>query len=117
MDYLNEAENAEKFRNMHIKNKKIAVPKIYKKATSRRVLTMEWINGTKLTNLEDVKDLGIDPDEMIDIGVQCSLEQLLEHGFFHADPHPGNLLALEDGRLCYLDFGMMSEVSRNLDLD
>jgi len=49
---------------------------------------------------------------MIDIGVQCSLEQLLEHGFFHADPHPGNLLALEDGRLCYLDFGMMSEVSR-----
>ena len=44
--------------------------------------------------------------------MQCSLEQLLEHGFFHADPHPGNLLALEDGRLCYLDFGMMSEVSR-----
>ncbi len=61
---------------------------------------------------EEMKKLGINPDEMIDIGVQCSLEQLLEHGFFHADPHPGNLLALEDGRLCYLDFGMMSEVSR-----
>ena len=113
MDYLNEAENAEKFRNMHKHNKKIAVPKIYKEITSRRVLTMEWIDGTKLTNLEDVKKLGIDPDNMIDIGVQCSLEQLLEHGFFHADPHPGNLLALEDGRLCYLDFGMMSEVSRD----
>ena len=112
MDYLNEAENANKFRNMHKHNQKIAVPKIYKNITSRRVLTMEWIDGTKLTNLEDVKKLGIDPDEMIDIGVQCSLEQLLEHGFFHADPHPGNLLALADGRLCYLDFGMMSEVSQ-----
>ncbi len=113
MDYINEAENAEKFRNMHQKNIKIAVPKIYNELTSRRVLTMEWIEGTKLTNLDDVKKLGIDPDEMINIGVQCSLEQLLEHGFFHADPHPGNLLALEDGRLCYLDFGMMSEVSRD----
>jgi len=113
MDYINEADNAEKFRTMHEKNIKIAVPKIYQKFTSRRVLTMEWIEGTKLTNLEDVKKLGIDPDEMIEIGVQCSLEQLLEHGFFHADPHPGNLLALEDGRLCYLDFGMMSEVSRD----
>ena len=112
MDYLNEAKNAEKFRDMHKHNNMIAVPKIYKKTTSRRVLTMEWIEGTKLTNLEDVKKLGIDPDKMIDIGVQCSLEQLLEHGFFHADPHPGNLLALKDGRLCYLDFGMMSEVSK-----
>jgi len=112
MDYLNEAKNAEMFRDMHKHNQMIAVPKIYKEITSRRVLTMEWIEGTKLTNLEDVKKLGIDPDKMIDIGVQCSLEQLLEHGFFHADPHPGNLLALEDGRLCYLDVGMMSEVSR-----
>ncbi len=112
MDYLNEAENAEKFRNFHLHNSKIAVPKIYKEHTSRRVLTMEWIDGIKLTNLEGVKGLGINPDEMIEIGVQCSLEQLLEHGFFHADPHPGNLLALKDGRLCYLDFGMMSEVTK-----
>ena len=112
MDYLNEAQNAEKFRNLHLHNSKIAVPKIYKETTSRRVLTMEWIDGTKLTNIEGVKNLGINPDEMIEIGVQCSLEQLLEHGFFHADPHPGNLLALNDGRLCYLDFGMMSEVTR-----
>ena len=71
MDYLNEAANAEKFRNMHKHNKMIAVPKIYKEITSRRVLTMEWIDGTKLTNLEDVKKSGINPDEMIEIGVQC----------------------------------------------
>ena len=112
MDYLNEANNAETFRDLHRHNPRIAVPAIYREATSRRVLTMEWINGVKLTNLEAVRAMGIDPDDMVEVGVSCSLQQLLEHGFFHADPHPGNLLALEDGRLCYLDFGMMSEVSR-----
>ncbi|MFL0777250.1 MAG: ABC1 kinase family protein [Prochlorococcus sp.] len=112
MDYLNEAENAERFKALHQNNNRIAVPEIFREATSRRVLTMEWIDGVKLTNLEAVKALGIDPNEMVDVGVNCSLQQLLEHGFFHADPHPGNLLALADGRLCYLDFGMMSEVSR-----
>jgi len=112
MDYINEANNAEKFKKLHSENNKIAVPKIYRKATSRRVLTMEWIDGTKLTNIEAVKKLGIDPNEMIEIGVSCSLQQLIEHGFFHADPHPGNILAMEDGRLCYLDFGMMSDITQ-----
>mgnify|MGYP001248987907 CR=1 FL=1 len=113
MDYLNEADNAEKFRDLHRQNPRIAVPSIYREVTSRRVLTMEWIDGVKLTNLDAVRELGIDPDDMVEVGVNCSLQQLLEHGFFHADPHPGNLLALKDGRLCYLDFGMMSEVSRD----
>jgi len=112
MDYLNEASNAEKFAELHSHNPRIAVPAIFHEATSRRVLTMEWIDGVKLTNLDAVRQLGVDPDDMVDVGVNCSLQQLLEHGFFHADPHPGNLLALADGRLCYLDFGMMSEVSR-----
>jgi predicted unusual protein kinase regulating ubiquinone biosynthesis (AarF/ABC1/UbiB family) len=112
MDYLNEAANAEKFARLHQHNPRIAVPAIHHQATSRRVLTMEWIDGVKLTNLEAVKALGIDPDDMVQVGVNCSLQQLLEHGFFHADPHPGNLLALPDGRLAYLDFGMMSEVTR-----
>ncbi len=112
MDYLNEAANAEKFAALHRHNKRIAVPLIYHQATSRRVLTMEWIDGVKLTNLEAVRSIGMDPDDMVQVGVNCSLQQLLEHGFFHADPPPGNLLALADGRLAYLDFGMMSEVSR-----
>jgi predicted unusual protein kinase regulating ubiquinone biosynthesis (AarF/ABC1/UbiB family) len=112
MDYLNEAANAEKFRQLHSHNPRIAVPAIHWQATSRRVLTMEWIDGTKLTNLEAVRAIGVDPDDMVQVGVNCSLQQLLEHGFFHADPHPGNLLALADGRLAYLDFGMMSEVTR-----
>ncbi|MEY3756953.1 MAG: hypothetical protein RLZZ263_107, partial [Cyanobacteriota bacterium] len=112
MDYCNEASNAETFAELHRHNPRIAVPAIYRQATSRRVLTMEWIDGVKLTNLEAVRGLGVDPDDMVSVGVNCSLQQLLEHGFFHADPHPGNLLALADGRLAYLDFGMMSEVSR-----
>ncbi len=112
MDYCNEAGNAEAFARLHASNPRIAVPRIYREATSRRVLTMEWIDGVKLTNLEAVRALGVDPDDLVQVGVNCSLQQLLEHGFFHADPHPGNLLALPDGRLAYLDFGMMSEVSR-----
>jgi predicted unusual protein kinase regulating ubiquinone biosynthesis (AarF/ABC1/UbiB family) len=112
MDYLNEAANAEKFAELHIHNPRIAVPRIFHEATSRRVLTMEWIDGVKLTNLDAVRGIGVDPDDMVEVGVNCSLQQLLEHGFFHADPHPGNLLALPDGRLAYLDFGMMSTVSR-----
>ncbi|MFM7269013.1 MAG: ABC1 kinase family protein [Cyanobium sp.] len=112
MDYLNEAANAEKFARLHRHNPRIAVPRIHHQATSRRVLTMKWIEGVKLTNLEAVRAIGVDPDDMVEVGVNCSLQQLLEHGFFHADPHPGNLLALADGRLAYLDFGMMSEVSR-----
>ncbi len=112
MDYFNEAANAERFAALHASNPRIAVPRIYHQATSRRVLTMEWIEGVKLTNLEAVRGIGVDPDDMVTVGVSCSLQQLLEHGFFHADPHPGNLLALADGRLAYLDFGMMSEVSR-----
>jgi predicted unusual protein kinase regulating ubiquinone biosynthesis (AarF/ABC1/UbiB family) len=112
MDYLNEAANAEKFAELHRHNPRIAVPRIFHQATSRRVLTMEWIDGVKLTNLEAVRAIGVDPDDMVEVGVNCSLQQLLEHGFFHADPHPGNLLALADGRLAYLDFGMMSTVSR-----
>ncbi|MCX5938436.1 MAG: AarF/UbiB family protein, partial [Cyanobium sp. LacPavin_0920_WC12_MAG_62_9] len=112
MDYCNEASNAKAFARLHRANPRIAVPAIYRHATSRRVLTMEWIDGVKLTNLEAVRGIGVDPDDMVAVGVNCSLQQLLEHGFFHADPHPGNLLALADGRLAYLDFGMMSEVSR-----
>jgi predicted unusual protein kinase regulating ubiquinone biosynthesis (AarF/ABC1/UbiB family) len=112
MDYLNEAANAERFAELHRHNSRIAVPAIFHHATSRRVLTMEWIDGVKLTNLDAVRALGVDPDDMVQVGVNCSLQQLLEHGFFHADPHPGNLLALADGRLAYLDFGMMSEVTR-----
>ncbi|WP_341527643.1 AarF/ABC1/UbiB kinase family protein [Nostoc sp. UHCC 0302] len=110
MDYIHEGENAERFFQLYGHIKDVYVPKIYWEYTNRRVLTMEWINGTKLTQTEEIRAQGIDARYLIEVGVQCSLRQLLEHGFFHADPHPGNLLATTDGKLAYLDFGMMSEI-------
>ncbi|WP_413163630.1 ABC1 kinase family protein [Capilliphycus salinus ALCB114379] len=110
MDYTHEGRNAERFKELYGHLADIHVPKIYWEYTGRRVLTMEWVNGTKLTNLDEIQAKGIDARYLIEVGVQCSLRQLLEHGFFHADPHPGNLLASPDGKLVYLDFGMMSEV-------
>ena len=110
MDYIHEGENAERFFELYGTMKDIYVPKIYWEYTNRRVLTMEWINGIKLTQPEKIAALGVNARYLIEVGVQCSLRQLLEHGFFHADPHPGNLLATMDGKLAYLDFGMMSEV-------
>ncbi len=110
MDYNHEGRNAERFAELYGKLPDIYVPSIYWEYTNRRVLTMEWIEGTKLTDPEEIYEKGIDAAYLIDVGVQCSLRQLLEYGFFHADPHPGNLLATPDGKLAYLDFGMMSEV-------
>lgn len=110
MDYNQEGRNSERFAELYGHLPDIYIPRIYWEYTGRRVLTMEWINGTKLTNMEAIKEQGIDARHLIDVGVQCSLRQLLEHGFFHADPHPGNLLATPEGKLAYIDFGMMSEV-------
>ncbi len=110
MDYTHEGENAQRFGQLYGHLPDIYVPHIYPQYTGRRVLTMEWIDGIKLTRIDELNRLGISATHMIDVGVQCSLRQLLEHGFFHADPHPGNLLAMPDGKLAYLDFGMMSEV-------
>lgn len=110
MDYSQEGRNAERFAQLYGHIQDVYIPKIYGEYTGRRVLTMEWITGTKLTNMEGIKAQGIDARHLINVGVQCSLRQLLEHGFFHADPHPGNLLAMSDGKLAYLDFGMMSEI-------
>lgn len=110
MNYLQEGENAARFKELYGHIPEIYVPKIYWEYTGRRVLTMEWIEGTKLTKIEEIEAQGINATRLVEIGVQCSLQQLLEHGFFHADPHPGNLLAMKDGRLAYLDFGMMSTI-------
>ena len=110
MDYSLEGRNAEHFAELYDYLPEIYIPQIHWDYTAKRVLTMEWIVGTKLTNLKEIQAQGIDAAYLVEVGVECSLRQLLEHGFFHADPHPGNLLATPDGKLAYLDFGMMSTI-------
>ncbi|KAL2629763.1 hypothetical protein R1flu_014449 [Riccia fluitans] len=90
----------------------VRVPKIYWDLTSKGVLTMEWMEGLKLTDGNSLKEAHLNVNEIVDQGVFCSLRQLLEEGFFHADPHPGNLVVTKDGVLAYFDFGMMSEIRR-----
>ncbi len=110
IDYLNEGRNAEKFATNFRNDPRIKVPVIYWRYTSTRVLTLEWLNGFKLTDTKRIREAGLDPESIIEIGVTSGLQQLLEHGFFHADPHPGNLFAMPDGRMGYIDFGMMDQL-------
>ena len=110
IDYLNEAKNAEQFAANFAGDPEVKVPAIYWQYTNTCVLTLEWIDGYKLNDLDRIKAAGLDVDSLIRIGVTSGLRQLLEHGFFHADPHPGNLFATPDGRMAFIDFGMMDQL-------
>ena len=110
IDYINEGRNAEKFAHNFRNDPQVKVPGIYWNYTSTHVLTLEWINGFKLTDTQNIQSVGLDPEAIIQVGVTTGLQQLLEHGFFHADPHPGNLFAMPDGRMAYIDFGMMDQL-------
>merc|ERR1712039_372165 len=106
LDYQQEAANQESFRNdlMSRLSGKVYVPKVHK--ATRKVLVTEWIQGKKLADSEAEVIQRLTP-----VGVECFLIQLLETGNFHADPHPGNLLVTEDGRLALIDFGLCAKVS------
>ncbi|NET69973.1 MAG: AarF/ABC1/UbiB kinase family protein [Sphaerospermopsis sp. SIO1G2] len=110
VDYMNEGRNAEKFATNFRDHPQVKVPSIYWRYSSTRVLTLEWINGFKLTDIENIRKAGLDPESIIQIGVTSGLQQLLEFGFFHADPHPGNLFAIGEGSMAYIDFGMMDQL-------
>ena len=110
IDYLNEGRNAERFAANFQNDPSVKVPEIYWRYSTQRVLTLEWIDGIKLTDTEAAKAANLDQDALITIGVTSGLRQLLEFGFFHADPHPGNLFAMKDGRMAYIDFGMMDQL-------
>ena len=114
VDYLNEGRNAEKFAANFQDDPNVEVPAIYWRYSSVHVLTLEWIDGFKLTDTQKVQEAGLDTDTLIQIGVTSGLRQLLEFGFFHADPHPGNLFAMPDGRMAYIDFGMMDQLSQEM---
>ncbi|MEB3828026.1 ABC1 kinase family protein [Phormidium sp. CCY1219] len=110
VDYLNEGRNAEKFAANFSNNSNVKVPAIYWRYSTNRVLTLEWIHGYKLTDNHALKAASININSIIETGVTSGLQQLLEFGFFHADPHPGNLFAMSDGRMAYIDFGMMDQL-------
>lgn len=112
IDYLNEGENAETFAHNFRDDPHVKVPAIYWQYSSRRVLTLEWIDGFKLTGTQCIIDAKVATDDLIRTGVTAGLRQLLEFGFFHADPHPGNLFALADGSIAYIDFGMMDQLDQ-----
>jgi len=110
IDYVHEATNAERFASYFQNDPDVKVPSIYRQFSTHRVLTLEWINGIKLTEIEQIKTAGLNTANLVRIGVMSGLRQLLEFGFFHADPHPGNLFATYDGKMAYIDFGMMDQL-------
>lgn len=114
MDYSAEGRNAERFRENFKNWNNIHVPRIYWNATTSKVLTMEFIHGTKVTDLEAQRKMNISPSKVNRLLIKTYLKQLLEDGFFHADPHPGNLLVMADGRLAFFDFGMVGRITPEL---
>lgn len=107
LDYVNEGENGTLFAEMMKKDlPQVVVPKTYHKYTSRKVLTTQWIEGEKLSQSTE-SDVG----DLVNVGVICYLKQLLDTGFFHADPHPGNLIRTPDGKLAILDFGLVTKLT------
>ena len=112
LDYENEARNQIHFqKELADRNCKVKVPNVYQEYCTQRVLTTEWIQGVKLadSSKETIR-------ELIPVGVELFLTQLLDMGAFHSDPHPGNLLRTPDGKLCILDWGMVLDVPNDLQL-
>ncbi|KAK6939161.1 ABC1 atypical kinase-like domain [Dillenia turbinata] len=109
LNYVQEGHNARRFKKLYADKEDVFVPDIFWDYTSGKVLTMEWVDGVKLNEQEAIERQGLKVLDLVNTGIQCSLRQLLEYGYFHADPHPGNLLATPEGKLAFLDFGMMSE--------
>jgi predicted unusual protein kinase regulating ubiquinone biosynthesis (AarF/ABC1/UbiB family) len=114
MDYAAEGHNAERFRENFKNWSNVHVPEIYWHATTSKVMTMDFIHGTKVTDLEEQQRRGIAPEKVNRLLIKTYLKQLLEDGFFHADPHPGNLLVMPDGRLAFFDFGMVGRITPEL---
>ncbi len=114
MDYAAEGKNAERFHASFKDWSNVHVPKIYWNATTSQVITMEFIHGTKVTALEELAARNVSPEKVNRLLIKTYLKQLLEDGFFHADPHPGNLLVMPDGRLAFFDFGMVGRITPKL---
>jgi predicted unusual protein kinase regulating ubiquinone biosynthesis (AarF/ABC1/UbiB family) len=114
MDYVQEGRNADRFRENFKSWRVVRVPKIYWSHTTRHVITMDFIRGTKVVDLEALRARRISPVKVNRLLIRTYLKQLLEDGFFHADPHPGNLLVMDTGHLAFFDFGMTGKITQRL---
>ena len=106
LDYTNEARNIEKFRNFYKDYRNFYVPKAYKSISTAKVLIIEFADGCKINDAVQLRAWGLDPKKIAEAGMDIYLTQIFEYGYFHADPHPGNVLVRRDGIICLIDFGM-----------
>ncbi|MBN1828034.1 MAG: AarF/ABC1/UbiB kinase family protein [Deltaproteobacteria bacterium] len=113
MDYTRELANAERFARLFMADPTIYVPRVYREFSTERVLVMECIDGVKVSRIDELEAKGYDRKLIASRGAEVILDQVFEHGFFHADPHPGNIFILPGNILCFLDFGMMGAIDRN----
>jgi len=111
LDFRIEGENAEKFKKNFLKDKKVKIPSIIWTHTTRRVLTMEYIDGIPLNDFNAIDEAGLDRGAIARNLAKSVLNQILRDGFFHGDPHPGNIMVLGDGTIAFLDFGMVGSLS------
>lgn len=112
LDYVQEARNIEDFGANFKNDANVKIPWVRRDLSGPKVLVMEWIDGVRCTDVDALKSSGIDLQAFIRTGVVSGLRQLLEFGLFHGDPHPGNIFALHDGRIAYVDFGNVAELSQ-----
>lgn len=113
LDFTVEASHADKIRNFFKGDITIVIPQVFWDYTSPRVLTMEKVKGIKINDFEALDRAGFDRRKLAFDGVNIFFRQIFDHGFFHADPHPGNIFVLEDGRLAFVDFGIVGRISKN----
>ena len=114
LDFRVEAQYAARFRQQFLDDSRIRVPAVVWELSTRRVLCLDYLPGIKVNDLEALLKAGIDPSAVAELGAASYLQQLVRFGFFHADPHPGNLAVAPDGALIYYDFGMMGLLSDSL---
>jgi ubiquinone biosynthesis protein len=114
LDFIREGRNIERFRRNFADDGTVYVPDIYWELTTERVLTMEFIDGIKISELEKIESAGLDRKIIAINGAEAILKQVFEHGFFHADPHPGNIFVLPNNIIAPLDYGMMGSLDDEL---
>lgn len=107
LSLTNERKNMERFENNFKGNEHLHVPVVYKELSNNRILCMEFIEGIKITDKEKIEKTGFNPKEIASLGLELYIKQVMKYGFFHADPHPGNIFLGKDGKLIFIDFGAM----------